>query len=107
MNWTRAYWNGEVEVSVEPLEMRMSHTVYAPRCVDISTGRILFDLTGTLWDLISVSEDVELLTFQMRKYGDGLSVVTVLLHRKGRVIEVRGTPVGSTALKQVLDEAIG
>lgn len=30
---------------------RMSHTINSPRLVEVATGRVLFDMTGTYWDL--------------------------------------------------------
>ncbi|RDI96771.1 hypothetical protein DVT68_20155 [Dyella solisilvae] len=106
MDRAQTYWGGEVEVSVEPHEMRMSHWVYAPKFADISGEQILFDLTGKLWDLISVSESEDALDLQLRKYPGDRPQVTLQVQRKGRVILVAGKPVDGAELERHLDTAL-
>ncbi|WP_147281785.1 hypothetical protein [Dyella solisilvae] len=84
----------------------MSHWVYAPKFADISGEQILFDLTGKLWDLISVSESEDALDLQLRKYPGDRPQVTLQVQRKGRVILVAGKPVDGAELERHLDTAL-
>ena len=106
MDQAKTYWGGEVEVCVEPREMRMSHWVYAPKVTDISADRVLLDLTGKLWDLIDVTETEDALDLRLRKYPGDRSVVNLLVQRNGRVLSIGGRPVHGEELERHLDAAI-
>jgi hypothetical protein len=102
----KTYWGGEVEVTVEPHEMRMSHWVYAPRFTDMATGRVLFDLTGKLWDLMGVTETDDALDLRLRKYPGDRSEVTLQMQRNGRALLISGQLVDAADLERHLNDAI-
>jgi len=106
MNRAKTYWGGEVEVSVEPHEMRMSHWVYAPKVADISADRVLFDLTGKLWDLMSVTGTEDSLELRLRKYPGDRSEVSLQVLRNGRVLLISGRPVDGAEIERHLAAAI-
>ncbi|AKA24893.1 hypothetical protein [Pseudomonas chlororaphis] len=55
-------------ISVEPHERRMSHWVYAPRVVDTRDGRVLLDLGGGPWDLVSTAQSATAVELLLRQY---------------------------------------
>lgn len=66
--------NGRYKLILDATEVRMSHWVERPWVCEVSSGRILLDLSETLWhvDEFWWSEDSTLLTLSMRRYpGDG------------------------------------
>lgn len=93
-------------MSVEPHEMRMSHWVYAPKFADMSAGRVLFDLTGKLWDLMAVTETEDVLALRLRKYPGDRPEVNLQVRRNGRVFLISGRPVDAMELERHLDAAI-
>lgn len=105
MDRANTYWGGEVEVSVAPHEMRMSHWVYAPKVTDISADRMLFDLTGKLWDLMAVIETEDSLDLRLRKYPGDRSEVSLLVRRNGRVLLISGQPVNGEEIERYLEAA--
>jgi hypothetical protein len=106
MERSTSYWNGGVEVIVEPREMRMSHWVYAPKLVDASAGSVLLDLTGKLWDLVSVTDSGDSLILRLRKYPGDRPEVVIQILRDGRKIVVEGNVVDSEKLEIHLEAAI-
>ncbi|UPG91794.1 hypothetical protein L2Y96_08530 [Luteibacter aegosomaticola] len=106
MDQAASYWEGEIEISVEPHEMRMSHWVYAPKVTDISAGRVLFDLTGKLWDLTAVTETEESLLLRLRKYPGDRPEVDLLIQRNGRGLLISAQPVDEAEIERYLDAAM-
>lgn len=106
MDQTETYWGGEIEISVEPHEMRMSHWVYAPKVIDVSARRVLFDLTGKLWDLTAVTETEDSLLLRLRKYPGDRTEVGALIQRNGRVLLISGQPVDEAEIERYLDAAM-
>ncbi|OZI77858.1 hypothetical protein [Bordetella genomosp. 12] len=95
MDLETAYWDGELVISVQPREVRMSHWIHAPRAWRASDGQWLFDLTGSDWDLYGVSgEDEDCLVLALRRYpgGQGLLRLTIArgslqMHLEGQAVE--------------------
>jgi hypothetical protein len=106
MDRAKTYWDGEIQVSVEPHEMRMSHWVYAPKIADVSSGRVLLDLTGKLWDLMDITETDDALSLRLRKYPGDRPEVNLQMQRNGRVLLISGRPVDGAELERHLDAAI-
>ena len=79
MNQTNTYLNGRLHVLTVAEEMRMSHSIHAPRVIDLRSGTVLLDLTGELWDLIEVKESSHSITLIMRKYPGTLPQAELML----------------------------
>jgi hypothetical protein len=105
MNAPTYYWDGAVEVTVEPHEMRMSHWVYAPRVVDVLTGTTLLDVTGKPWDLVSVTENPDALVLELRKYPGDRPGVTLQISRDSLELRV-GSHVVEGDLERYLEAAL-
>jgi hypothetical protein len=86
---------------------RMSHEIHTPRLVEVATGRVLFDLTGSDWDLsVSKWESSSVFT-QMRSYsGGGLFRVEFDLSTDLVTIEGR-EPFPVAEISQRLESALG
>ncbi len=105
MDLLETFWDGTVQLSTDAHEMRMGHWVYAPKCVDISTGRSLFDLTGKHWDLMSVAVTDDSLDLRLRKYPGDRPEVVLQIWRDGLDVRLGGRRVACEDLEQRLDEA--
>ncbi|SDZ67644.1 hypothetical protein [Pseudomonas sp. NFIX28] len=94
-------------ISVEPHEMRMSHWVYAPRVVDARDGRVLLDLSGGPWDLVSSAPSTAAVELLLRKYpGDG-EALCLSIRLADNSLWLAGQPVAAEGLARALDKAQG
>jgi len=83
--------------------MRMSHWVYAPKVEEVTTGTVLLDLTGDLWDLVGAKEEKEVLTISLRKYPGGSAGVSVSVRKGERLLYLEGKAYEFVRLKKELD----
>jgi hypothetical protein len=100
------YWQGEVFLETEAHEARNSCWVYSPRFVESSTSHTIFDLRGTLWDLMSVVESDEALLLEMRKYPGDRPPVILTIQRKGLNLYLGALHVVAEELRTSLDSAL-
>ncbi|EUB85436.1 MULTISPECIES: hypothetical protein [unclassified Pseudomonas] len=103
MSETTLHCNARLAITVEPREMRMSHWLYAPRVVDQQSGRVLLDLSESLWDLISTEDESDSgIALLLRKYpGDQLPVTLSISLEDGQ-LRIAGRRVEASTLASAL-----
>ncbi|AZE48686.1 hypothetical protein C4K04_3014 [Pseudomonas chlororaphis] len=94
-------------ISVEPHEVRMSHWVYAPRVVDARDGRVLLDLSGGRWDLVSSSPSTAAVKLLLRKYPGDREALRLSIRLADNSLWLEGTPVAAEDIEQALERAQG
>lgn len=62
------FFQGRLGLSTTWREMRMSHWLHNPRLVERASARVLLDLQGSLWDLLSSHESATALELALRRY---------------------------------------
>ncbi len=91
MELETAYWDGELVISVEPREVRMSHWIHAPRAWRALDGQLLFDLAGSDWDLCGVGgEDEDCLVLALRRYPGGAPARLLTIARGSLEMQLDG-----------------
>lgn len=107
MSETTLHCNGRLAITVEPREMRMSHWLYAPRVVDQQRQQTLLDLSDSLWDLMSTTDEtasgIDLL---LRKYPGDKPAVTLNVSLDDGQLCVAGRRVDPSRLEAALDSAL-
>lgn len=93
-------------LSVEPHERRMSHWVYAPKVVDTRDGRVLLDLTGTPWDLVSARQLPGTLELQLRQYPGDRPAISLGIGFADGQLRLGDQPVTVQTLEQALELAL-
>jgi hypothetical protein len=103
MSETTLHCNERLAITVEPREMRMSHWLYAPRVVDRQSGRVLLDLSDSLWDLLSTADEtgtgIDLL---LRKYPGDRPAVTLSVSLEDGQLRIAGRLVDASMLESAL-----
>jgi len=94
-------------ISVEPHEMRMSHWVYAPRVVDARDGRVVLDLSGGPWDLVSCSPSTAAVELLLRKYPGEHEAVCLSIRLADNSLWLEGTAVATENIEGALERAHG
>ncbi|AMS17675.1 hypothetical protein PUP66_14020 [Pseudomonas chlororaphis] len=94
-------------ISVEPHEMRMSHWVYAPRVVDARDGRVVLDLSGGPWDLVSCSPSTAAVELLLRKYPGEREAVCLSIRLADNSLWLEGTAVATENIEGALERAHG
>ncbi|PMY39748.1 hypothetical protein C1Y35_13105 [Pseudomonas sp. GW456-L14] len=94
-------------ISVEPHEMRMSHWVYAPRVVDARDGRVLLDLSGGPWDLVSCSSSTAAVELLLRKYPGEREALRLSIRLADNSLWLEGTAVATEDIEGALERAHG
>ncbi|PXX71845.1 hypothetical protein SAMN05660489_02439 [Pseudomonas sp. LAMO17WK12:I10] len=82
-------------ISIEPHEMRMSHWVYAPRVVDARDGRVVLDLSGGPWDLVSCSSSTAAVELLLRKYPGEREAVCLSIRLADNSLWLGDSPVAA------------
>ncbi|WDH37928.1 hypothetical protein [Pseudomonas chlororaphis] len=98
---------GHLTISVEPHEMRMSHWVYAPRVVDARDGRVVLDLSGGPWDLVSCSPSTAAVELLLRKYPGEHEAVCLSIRLADNSLWLEGTAVATENIEGALERAHG
>ncbi|CAI9007484.1 hypothetical protein [Pseudomonas chlororaphis] len=94
-------------ISVEPHEMRMSHWVYAPKVVDGRNGRVLLDLSGGPWDLVSSALSTAAVKLLLRKYPGDREAVCLSIRLVDNSLWLEGTAVAAEDIERALERAQG
>ncbi|WDG53706.1 hypothetical protein [Pseudomonas chlororaphis] len=94
-------------ISVEPHEMRMSHWVYAPRVVDARDGRVVLDLSGGPWDLVSYSPSTAAVELLLRKYPGEREALRLSIRLADNSLWLEGTAVATENIEGALERAHG
>ncbi|WP_025108886.1 hypothetical protein [Pseudomonas sp. H1h] len=103
MSETTLHCNERLAITVAPREMRMSHWLYAPRVVDQQSGRVLLDLSDSLWDLLSTADETASgIDLVLRKYpGDGPALTLSVSLEDGQ-LRIAGRLVDAAMLESAL-----
>ncbi|ROL84310.1 hypothetical protein [Pseudomonas chlororaphis] len=94
-------------ISIEPHEMRMSHWVYAPRVVDARDGRVVLDLSGGPWDLVSCSPSTAAVELLLRKYPGEREALRLSIRLADNSLWLEGTAVATEDIEGALERAHG
>ncbi|MFW9081310.1 hypothetical protein ACOI9X_18880 [Pseudomonas sp. P2757] len=106
MSETTYHCDGRIAITVEPREMRMSHWLYAPRVVD-QQQRTLVDLSDSLWDLITITDDTPgEITLLLRKYPGDRQPVMLSIRLDDGLLRLEGRCVDPAMLESALDAAL-
>jgi hypothetical protein len=92
-------WDGEVVIRLDVWEARMSHWIRTPTAIDGRTGRVVLDLAGTAWDLVSAQADGDVATLTLRRYPNGNDTAIVRIARDGLALTLDGGPVTPEQLR--------
>ncbi|RON86608.1 hypothetical protein BK635_06630 [Pseudomonas chlororaphis] len=90
-------------ISIEPHEMRMSHWVYAPRVVDARDGRVVLDLSGGPWDLVSCSSSTAVVELLLRKYPGEREALRLSIRLADNSLWLEGTAVATEDIEGALE----
>ncbi|KAF1066042.1 MAG: hypothetical protein GAK45_02037 [Pseudomonas citronellolis] len=107
MSLVQTCWDGRLELRLSPHEMRMSHWVHAPTLVEVASGRVLFDLADSTWDLLRLEEHPDALHLWLRQYPGDRGEVLLQVRRADHGLLIDGQTVAADALAQRLQAALG
>lgn len=107
MTETTFHCEGRLAITIEPREMRMSHSLYAPRMVDRQRQQVLLDLMDSLWDLIgTTNETANGIDLLLRKYPGDRAAVTLNVDLISGSLKLGGQAVDPAQLLSALDSAL-
>ncbi|MGE7955074.1 hypothetical protein ACQKQA_00495 [Pseudomonas sp. NPDC089530] len=92
-------------ISVEPHERRMSHWVYAPKVVDTRDGRVLLDLGGGPWDLVSMAQSTVAVELLLRQYPGDREAVHLSIRLADNSLWLGDRPVATGDIPGALERA--
>lgn len=93
---------GRLVVDVVESEVRMSHWIRAPVLIEADSGRILLDLSGSAWDLLSMHDAADSITLQLRQYAESGGAVSLSVSLAPLRFRVAGDPVDAAELRRQL-----
>ncbi|OLF53888.1 hypothetical protein [Pseudomonas chlororaphis] len=100
-----AYAFAHLNISVEPHERRMSHWVYAPQVVDARDGRVLLDLSGGPWDLMSARQMPQTVELLLRQYPGDREAVCLSIRLADNSLWLGDSPVAAGDIEGALEKA--
>lgn len=103
MTSNQSYCNGRIGIYTSEVEMRMSHWVRSPVVSDLVSGDILLDLSGSLWDLMSVNSSGFSVDLSLRKYPGSGEPVVVRVSAEPRAFQFNGKVVDTSELMALLN----
>ncbi|NBF02952.1 hypothetical protein GV819_11700 [Pseudomonas sp. Fl5BN2] len=106
MSDDEGFFQGRLTLNTAWREMRMSHWIASPRLVECGSGRVLLDLHGSLWDLLSSHESADALDLSLRRYPGDQGALTLRIKAADFSLWLGSHPLAPADVEVALDAAL-